>query len=202
MFSKIGTSVLSKIVLDAKNPASRNGAMPDIPCLISRGSKVKGRLISPSEIQLDGTVEGDVHSNRVIISESGFVEGRVYASEITMKGKLVGNIYTKRIHLTAKSHVEGDVHYEELSIETGAFIDGGCRNEPFKDKVMLKTPQASAEKKEAKNAAAAAPTDAEEAGAGDAGATAPFPQRTPAAVKSRAQNATEERRPESARARA
>ena len=114
---------------EAKN-ASR---APNVPCLVSAGSRVEGTLFSPGEIQLDGAMEGDIRAPRVNISAAGIVKGDIYAAEVVIKGRVAGTVRAKRVHVAVSAHVDADLFHEELTIEPGCFIDGICRNTPFQE---------------------------------------------------------------------
>ncbi|MGH6887274.1 MAG: bactofilin family protein, partial [Geminicoccales bacterium] len=54
----------------------------DGPTVVSAGMHISGNLISDCDVQIDGCVEGDVQSPRLVITEQGSVLGSVYAAEV------------------------------------------------------------------------------------------------------------------------
>jgi cytoskeletal protein CcmA (bactofilin family) len=100
-------------------PAGKKGAS-----LICGDLKLEGSITGGSEVQIDGSITGDVRVERVLIGESGHVEGGVYAEAVEVRGRVSGSITAKLVRLYGSAHVEGDITHEQLAIETGAFFQG------------------------------------------------------------------------------
>ena len=75
-------------------------------------------------MQVDGALKGDVRLARVLIGESGSVEGAITADMIEVRGKVNGSITAKSVRLLATARVEGDITQEQLAIEPGAWFQG------------------------------------------------------------------------------
>lgn len=86
-----------------------------------------GNLISKGEVQIDGTVEGDIQGSHVIIGERASVTGGISADEVVIRGHVMGSIRSKRVMLQATSQVDGDIYHQALSIEQGALFEGKSR---------------------------------------------------------------------------
>jgi cytoskeletal protein CcmA (bactofilin family) len=108
-------------------PAKRARAL-SAPSIISADMAISGSLTSTGDIQIDGRMEGDVHSIGLVIGDKAEIHGEVFAEEVTVRGKVVGRIRARKVLLAATSHVEGDILHEALAIETGAFFEGNCRH--------------------------------------------------------------------------
>jgi cytoskeletal protein CcmA (bactofilin family) len=108
-------------------PAKRARAL-SAPSIISADMAISGSLRSTGDIQIDGRMEGDVHSIGLVIGDKAEIHGEVFAEEVTVRGKVVGRIRARKVLLAATSHVEGDILHEALAIETGAFFEGNCRH--------------------------------------------------------------------------
>ena len=131
MFSKLKSDEPTKKIIF--NQPKSSG---EIPSIIGSGTLVKGNMNCPSEIQIDGKVEGNLQCRKASISESGSVLGSIHAHEVVVRGSIKGNVYAQKVLLTSKSHLEGDIHHEELSVELGAFIEGQCQHTPFEGEGM------------------------------------------------------------------
>ena len=105
-------------------PAKRSG----VPSLTSADLLITGKIVSLSELQIEGRVEGEVLAGQLIIGESAEVKGWVLGADVTVRGCVIGNIRAKRLHLAASARVEGDMEHESLSVEVGARIEGSCRH--------------------------------------------------------------------------
>lgn len=92
--------------------------------LISSDMTLEGNITGGGEIQIDGTVKGDVRAEHVTIGDGGQVEGGVYAEAVEIRGKVVGSVTAKQVRLYGACHVDGDITHEQLAMETGAFFQG------------------------------------------------------------------------------
>jgi cytoskeletal protein CcmA (bactofilin family) len=111
--------------LGAVSPSSP--VRPSAPSVIGPDLMITGNLISKGEIQIDGEVQGDIHSNYVVVGEKARITGAIIADEVVVRGQVMGSIRGKRVMLQASSHVEGDIHHSALAIEQGAFFEGKSR---------------------------------------------------------------------------
>ena len=93
---------------------------------LSSGVKYEGNISGAGELQVDGSLKGDIRVVRVVIGEGGAVEGTVHADILEVRGRVSGAIVAKQVKLFATSRVEGDITQEQLSIEQGAWFQGRC----------------------------------------------------------------------------
>lgn len=98
------------------------------PSIISNDLVVHGNLTATGDIQVDGTVEGDIRSQSLTIGEKASITGEIVAEDIVIRGRVVGTIRGRRVQLASTCHVEGDILHEALAVETGAFFEGNCRH--------------------------------------------------------------------------
>ena len=61
---------------------------------------------------------------RLIVGETGAVEGNVSADYIEVRGRVVGGISGKQVKLIATAYVDGDITAEQMSIDIGAYFQG------------------------------------------------------------------------------
>lgn len=97
------------------------------PSLISADLRIVGDLSSAGDIHIDGTVEGDIRSAKLLVGEGSQVHGSIAADEVRVCGTVVGQIQARRVELTRTARVTGDIVHELLSIESGAHLEGNCR---------------------------------------------------------------------------
>lgn len=103
------------------------------PSIISSDLNIVGDLLSEGEIQIDGTVNGDIRTHALVIGETATVKGEIVADAIRVLGTVNGQIKAKVVKLAASAHVVGDILHEDLSIETGAFLEGHCKRMVVKE---------------------------------------------------------------------
>ena len=96
---------------------------------ISAGTVIKGEIISPSDIRIDGTFEGKVTSKgRVVLGESAVVKGDIICTDIDLWGNVDGNVYVKdTLSLKEGCVMNGNLHIRRLAVELGATFNGSCR---------------------------------------------------------------------------
>ena len=96
---------------------------------ISAGTVIKGEIISPSDIRIDGTFEGKVQTKgRVVVGETAVVKGDIICENIDLWGKVNGNVYVKdTLALMEGCQVDGNLNIKRLSVELGATFNGNCR---------------------------------------------------------------------------
>jgi cytoskeletal protein CcmA (bactofilin family) len=97
------------------------------PSLISANLYIVGNLKSEGEIQVDGTVDGDVSAHAITIGDKAKVTGEVSADEVIVRGEIQGRIRGRKVQLAKTARVRGDILHELLSIDSGAFVEGHCK---------------------------------------------------------------------------
>ena len=101
--------------------------VPSPPSLLSQDLEITGNLNSGGEIQIDGTVNGDIFSDVLIVGESAHVNGEITAESVRVHGHVTGQIKANSVSLAKTAHVLGDILHGNLAIEQGAFLEGHCR---------------------------------------------------------------------------
>lgn len=102
--------------------------------LISRATKVTGDLYFTGELQLEGKVTGNIIAEdekdaKLVIADTGIVEGEIRAPVVIVNGKVLGNIHSsKHLELAAKGNVTGTVHYHSIEMVKGAQVNGSMVN--------------------------------------------------------------------------
>jgi cytoskeletal protein CcmA (bactofilin family) len=107
--------------------SSLRSTVQSAPSVIGPDLLITGNLISKGQVQIDGEVQGDIHSTHVIVGESARITGGIVADEVIVRGHVMGSVRGKRILLQTTSRVEGDVYHNTLAIEQGAFFEGKSR---------------------------------------------------------------------------
>ena len=85
---------------------------------------IVGDLESLSLIQVEGSIQGDVHARQIIIGSKAKVTGNVVADEVTVGGEVDGSVRGLTVTLLAGSRVDGEMHHKSLAIEHGAHFIG------------------------------------------------------------------------------
>jgi cytoskeletal protein CcmA (bactofilin family) len=96
---------------------------------ISAGTVIKGEILSPNDIRIDGTFEGRVQSKgRVVVGESAVIKGDIVCENVDLWGKVEGNLFVKdTLSLKEGCIVDGNLHIRRLAVELGATFNGNCK---------------------------------------------------------------------------
>ena len=96
---------------------------------ISSGTIIKGEIVSPGDIRIDGNFEGKIQSRgRVVIGETALIKGDIVCDNVDLWGKVDGNIFVKdTLALKEGCVVNGNLHIKKLSVELGAVFNGNCK---------------------------------------------------------------------------
>ena len=97
------------------------------PSVIGAGLSVIGRLACAGDIQIEGTVEGEVRAQGVRIGSGAVVKGTITGEIVQVAGTLEGNIEGETVILARTARVCGDISYRTLQIDEGADFSGTCQ---------------------------------------------------------------------------
>ena len=123
--------------------------------VISAGLKIVGNLQSEADVVISGTVEGDINSRGLTVSEGAKVTGTIASTSVEVRGKVDGQIHASSVKITRSGNVSGDIIYEKLAIDEGAVVEGQLRRNKeslhgHKSKISTLTPvDGEGKKKEA-----------------------------------------------------
>ena len=111
-------------------PAGASRAAPPAPVsqrglsTLSADLQFDGNITGGGDLQIDGAIKGDVRVGRLIVGETGAVEGNVSGDYVEIRGRVVGAISGKQVKLIATAYVDGDITAEQMSIDIGAYFQG------------------------------------------------------------------------------
>ena len=103
----------------AKPPAS----------LLSADLHVTGNMKTTGDINVEGTVEGDIRAHLLTIGESATIKGEVVADDVVINGRIVGRVRGLKVRLTSSARVEGDIIHKTIAIESGAHFEGSVQRQ-------------------------------------------------------------------------
>ncbi len=117
----------SKVKAQAQETRSDVATAKAVPSIISADLVLEGNLVSNGEVQVDGTVNGDIQCKALIVGVKGSVAGEVVAQTVRLHGAIKGMIRAKSVFLASTARMSGDVEHESLAIEPGAHMEGHCK---------------------------------------------------------------------------
>ncbi|MDF1854320.1 polymer-forming cytoskeletal protein [Pseudooceanicola sp.] len=103
----------------AKPPAS----------VLSPDLHITGNVKTTGDIQIEGTVEGDIRAHLLTVGETATVKGEVTADDVVVNGRIVGRVRGLKVRLTSTARVEGDIIHKTIAIESGAHFEGSVQRQ-------------------------------------------------------------------------
>ena len=102
------------------------GAIPedDESSVIGDAARIVGNLTSEGEIEVQGTVQGNIRSRRVIVGEGAKVHGEIVAEAVSIQGSVEGPVVATSVAVAKTARVIGSITHKELEIEPGAYLEG------------------------------------------------------------------------------
>ncbi len=94
------------------------------PSIIGADLRVVGDVESAGDVLVDGTVEGNINTQNVVINEGAHIVGSIVAETAQISGSVTGRVVAVSVNLARTAKVVGSIFHNDLSIEDGAVLDG------------------------------------------------------------------------------
>src|SRR3989339_949703 len=92
---------------------------------IGINSNFKGDIKTQGTLRVDGTVEGNIETDWLILGETSHLKGNAVSKGIIVGGRVDGNLTAREIiEIKTKGQVTGELATSKLSIAEGAMFDG------------------------------------------------------------------------------
>ena len=114
-----GSSAPAPAAPKAKPPAST----------LSTDLTVTGNMKTTGDIQIEGTIEGDIRAHLLTVGEGATVKGEIVADDVVVNGRVVGRVRGLKVRLTSTAKVEGDIIHKTIAIESGAHFEGSVQRQ-------------------------------------------------------------------------
>ncbi|HMO08915.1 MAG TPA: polymer-forming cytoskeletal protein [Paracoccaceae bacterium] len=95
--------------------------------VLSSDLTITGNLRTTGDIQVEGTVEGDIRAHLLTVGETATIRGEIVADDIVVNGRVVGRVRGLKVRLTSTARVEGDIIHKTIAIESGAHFEGSVQ---------------------------------------------------------------------------
>ena len=99
------------------------------PSVLSADLTVVGNLRTSGDIQVEGTVEGDIRAHLLTVGETATIRGEIVADDIVVNGRVIGRVRGLKVRLTSSARVEGDIVHKTIAIESGAHFEGSVQRQ-------------------------------------------------------------------------
>ncbi len=125
------------------------GKTDKIETFIGSNSTFKGEISTSGTLRVDGTLEGNITTDWLVLGEKGDIKGDVASNGVIVGGKIEGNVRAKEIiEVKNKGKVIGDILTPKLTIVEGGIIEGRTSMQQTGSKVV-ELAKPAAEKQEA-----------------------------------------------------
>lgn len=93
---------------------------------IAPGSRVRGEISGPTELLVEGEVEGEIRIDAVVmIGTDGQVQGPITAQVVRIGGRVFGDVTAAdRVEVAPSGTLEGNIAAPRIVIAEGAFFKG------------------------------------------------------------------------------
>jgi cytoskeletal protein CcmA (bactofilin family) len=90
------------------------------------GVECVGEIWYEGNVQIDGELEGLVHTNgTLMIGDRSVIKAKIEAGTVICRGSIQGDVVAKEIvRLLAPGSIDGTLSTPQLSVETGGVING------------------------------------------------------------------------------
>lgn len=118
---------------------------PEIATTLGPDTTFKGTLTFEKPLKIDGTFEGELHTNGyLIVGKSGQVKADLNVGETRVDGKVSGNVNAeRRVELAPTAVLHGDIKASRLAIAEGATFVGHCDVNPARKTEKPPVPKAA-----------------------------------------------------------
>ena len=98
----------------------------DVSAFVGKGVVFKGTITYNGTVRIDGTLEGEIHSDGILlVGEEAVITAKVTAGTIVCKGKITGDIHARdKMKLRAPAIINGGITTPMLSMEEGVLFNG------------------------------------------------------------------------------
>ncbi len=97
--------------------------------VLSSDLQITGNIRTTGDIQIEGTVDGDIRAHLLTVGESATIKGEIVADDIVVNGRVVGRVRGLKVRLTSTARVEGDIIHKTIAIESGAHFEGSVQRQ-------------------------------------------------------------------------
>ncbi len=124
---KAPEGAMTKPPMDFSAPPAPKGKVS--PSVLSSDLTITGNLRTSGDIQVEGTVEGDIRAHLLTVGETATIRGEIVADDIVVNGRVVGRVRGLKVRLTSTARVEGDIIHKTIAIESGAHFEGSVQRQ-------------------------------------------------------------------------
>jgi cytoskeletal protein CcmA (bactofilin family) len=106
-----------------------------IASVLAKEMVITGEINFKGKARFDGTVEGDITGEYLILSDTAQVVGNITVTTLVCHGKVEGNVLAEVVTAHATSEINGILKSQNLTVESGASLEGEIHSSSRKQSV-------------------------------------------------------------------
>ncbi len=95
-----------------------------ITSILDKSIKLNGEFSFKGKARIDGTIDGNIKGEHLILSKAGTINGDIMVSSFVCHGIFKGNIKANFITAKKGCSINGKLEAGNLTVEPGASLDG------------------------------------------------------------------------------
>lgn len=95
-----------------------------ISSIIDKSMTIKGEITFKGKARIDGTINGNIEGEHLILSESGRINGDIMVVSFNCYGHIEGNIKANMLTARKSCSITGKLEAGSLTVEPGAAMKG------------------------------------------------------------------------------
>ncbi|HHB75915.1 MAG TPA: polymer-forming cytoskeletal protein [Desulfobulbus sp.] len=109
-----------------------------ISCIISKEMHIIGEIDFSGKARIDGTVDGNIKGEYLVLSETGRVNGNVELGALICHGTIEGDIDARLVTAHNTASIKGKLTSANLTVEPGASLEGEIHSTNSKNTAPVK----------------------------------------------------------------
>ena len=111
--------------MDIFNSESESTNKSTATTIIAHGTLIKGDIELKSNLYIDGSVEGEIHTTgNVVVGKTGVAKGDVQVHTITVSGQFDGSVVADKVEILEGGILSGKVSSKVFVIEANGIFEG------------------------------------------------------------------------------
>ena len=98
-----------------------------ISSIVDQNMTITGELRFKGKTRIDGTVNGNIYGDHLILSRPGRIRGDILVASFIRHGTMGGNVTADLVSARKNCFIHGKVAATDLVVEPGAVLDGEVR---------------------------------------------------------------------------
>jgi cytoskeletal protein CcmA (bactofilin family) len=124
-----GPRLPGPLVKNAISQSPQNNTQGDGVVLIGKNTKIMGDISNCTMIEIQGTLEGTIVADAVVIREGGGFRGTMQTDKAEVHGVAEGSITVHELlDVRSSGNVTGELTYGRLAVADGGNVSGNLQN--------------------------------------------------------------------------